>query len=184
MKDAGLKNADIWGLKIGWPTCLSLPRTILVLASKIQPPEEPLHPGRRGMAGHPSRLVGQPRGESSVGDFYALFIHVLSHDHIPCWYCWYLLPSFHRENTEARRRQDLLAGHCSLSGRGRFGMQVSGAKAPVFNVASQRQRQQPLVKPNGSSHGCRAPHSLCRLTREGMKLFASNNNPSVPCPAR
>lgn len=53
-------------------------------------------------------------------------------------------------------------------------------KAPMFSVASQRQRQQPLVKTNGSDHGCQAPHSLGRLTRKGTKLFAGNSNRTVP----
>lgn len=158
--------------------CLSVPRTVLVLTPKVQPPRKPFHPGRTGMAGPPNWLVGQP-GANPVLE---IFLHYL---YVSCPTAAFRVgvithsPQAGHRGSEGPRLPSwplLSKWTWQAWNAGRRWM----PKAPMFSVASQRQRQRPLVKTNGSDHGCQAPHSLGRLTRKGTKLFAGNSNRTVP----
>lgn len=162
MRAAGLQIADIWvGNRVA--NRPSSPRTVLVSASQVQPPRKPTHPERTRMAGHPSRLVGSPRGKSGAGElFHALFIHFSSLGRVPCWCNSLESPQAGRGGPEGPRlpRWPLLSKWTWRAWNAGL-----GRPSPRLTAAPRRETR-------GSSPGCRLPgRVLGEADKEGSEVL-------------
>lgn len=106
----------------------------------------------------------------------------VSPGHVPCWYCY---PNLHWQDSEAQRGQDLFAGPLLSKWTWQAWNAGGGWQSPHVQRGL-------FGRVSGSDHAVNPMavvmvadlHILSWVDKEGMELFVSNSNPTVPLLAR